>query len=341
MSAAAGRRFGPYETLALIGAGGMGEVFKARDTRLDRIVAVKTSRDEFSDRFAREARTVAALNHPHIAALYDVGTDYLVMEYVEGETLRGPLALPRALLYARQILAALDAAHRKGIVHRDLKPANIMVSKSGVKLLDFGLAQMKQGGPLGDQTQTMAISAEGSIAGTLHYMSPEQLQGKPADARSDIFAFGLVLYEMLTGRRAFDGDNAASVISAIMTAEAPPLDELKPVTPPALERILRQCLAKDPDERWQSAADIRRALDLLETVPAASPAARAPRRRWWWAVAAFALGALACRRRPASGRSQAAPALDVPPHHLLRARAPPRALARRQTVGLFLERREG
>ena len=292
MSAAAGRHFGPYETIGLIGAGGMGEVFKARDTRLDRIVAVKTSRDEFSDRFAREARTVAALNHPHIAALYDVGPDYLVMEYVEGETLRGPLPLPRALLYAGQILEALDAAHRRGVVHRDLKPANIMVAKSGVKLLDFGLAQMKQGGPLGDQTQTMAISAEGSIAGTLNYMSPEQLQGKPADARSDIFAFGLVFYEMLTGRRAFDADNAASVISAIMTAEPPALDELKPVTPPALERILKQCLAKDPDERWQSAADIRRAFELLETVPAGATPARAPRARWWWAAAAFALGAL-------------------------------------------------
>src|SRR5436305_9369126 len=213
------RTFGPYEILAPIGAGGMGEVFKARDTRLDRIVALKTSREQFTDRFAREARAAAALNHPHIATLHDVGPDYLVMEFVEGETLRGPLPAARALAYARQILDALDAAHRKGITHCDLKPANIMVAKSGIKLLDFGLAQVKQKLKLDDRTTTMAMPVEGAIEGTLQYMAPEQLQGKPADARTDIFAFGLVLYEMLSGKRAFVGDNAASVISAIMTAE--------------------------------------------------------------------------------------------------------------------------
>src|SRR5215469_1583824 len=238
MSDESASKFGPYQVIEPIGEGGMGKVFKARDTRLDRIVALKISHAQFSDRFAREAHATAALNHPHIATLYDVGPDYLVMEFVEGETLRGPLPLARALLYAGQILEALEAAHRKGIVHRDLKPANVMVSKSGVKLLDFGLAQVKAPLTAGDQTATMAISTEGTIAGTLQYMSPEQLQGKEADGRSDIFAFGLVLYEMLTGHRAFEGSNAATVISAIMTAEPPALHLQKSAVPPALERVL-------------------------------------------------------------------------------------------------------
>jgi eukaryotic-like serine/threonine-protein kinase len=203
MSYESAGKFGPYQVIAPIGEGGMGQVFKARDTRLDRIVALKISRAQFSDRFAHEARATAALNHPHIATLYDVGPDYLVMEFVEGETLRGPLPLARAMLYAEQILEALEA-HRKGIVHRDLKPANVMVSKSGVKLLDFGLAQVKAPATGDDQTATMTLSTEGAIAGTLQYMAPEQLQGKQADSRSDIFAFGLTFYEMLTGRRAFD-----------------------------------------------------------------------------------------------------------------------------------------
>jgi Tol biopolymer transport system component/predicted Ser/Thr protein kinase len=285
---AAGESYGPYEVLAPIGAGGMGEVFKARDRRLDRIVALKTSREQFTDRFAREARAAAALNHPHIATLHDVGPDYLVMEFVEGETLRGPLPLPRALLYARQILQALDAAHRKGIVHCDLKPANILVAKSGIKLLDFGLAQMKQRPQVRDETATMALPPEGMIAGTLQYMAPEQLQGKPPDARTDIFAFGLVLYEILTGRRAFEADNAASVISAIMTAEPAP----QVAEHPALDRIIRRCLAKDPDERWQSAADIAHALDLVETAPAAAEPPQRKGLAWWWPAAAFVAGAL-------------------------------------------------
>src|SRR3954470_744089 len=178
------RNFGPYQVIAPIGEGGMGQVFKARDTRLDRIVALKISHAQFTDRFAHEARATAALNHPHIATLYDVGPDYLVMEFVEGETLRGPLPAARALLYGGQILEALEAAHRKGIVHRDLKPANIMVAKMGVKLLDFGLAQVKAPATGDDQTATMALSTEGAIAGTLQYMAPEQLQGKQADSRS-------------------------------------------------------------------------------------------------------------------------------------------------------------
>jgi len=293
MPLASGDRLGPYEILCPIGAGGMGEVYKARDTRLDRIVALKVSQAQFSDRFALEAHATAALNHPNIAALYDVGPDYLVMEFVDGETLRGPVPVSRALLLGQQILEALDAAHRKGIVHRDLKPANIMVTKRGAKLLDFGLAQMQSPVTVGDTTVTMALSLEGAISGTLQYMSPEQLQGKPADARSDIFAFGLVFYEMLTGRRAFEGDNAASVISAVMTAEPPAIELDRLGVPPALERVLKQCLSKDPDERWQSAADIRRALELVELGP--TPAQTAPPRKrfpWAWVAGAAAVGAL-------------------------------------------------
>src|SRR5437773_74816 len=211
MSLSAGTRLGPHEILSLIGAGGMGEVYKARDTRLDRIVAIKVSKEQFSERFEREARAVAALNHPHICQVYDVGPNYLVMEFVEGPPLKGPLPVEKAVEYAGQILDALDAAHRKGITHRDLKPANILVTKQGIKLLDFGLA--KQTAPLKETDVTNAMTQQGQIVGTLQYMSPEQLQSKEADARSDLFAFGCVLYEMLTGKRAFGGQNAASVLA--------------------------------------------------------------------------------------------------------------------------------
>src|SRR5712692_5508310 len=221
MPLTAGERLGPYEVLALIGTGGMGEVWKARDTRLDRIVAIKVSHEKFSERFEREARAVAALNHPRICTLHDVGPNYLVMEYVEGTPLRGPLPLERAVEYAGQILDALDAAHQKGIIHRDLKPTNILVTKQGIKLLDFGLA--KQAAPLKDVDVTRALTNQGQIVGTLQYMSPEQLQGKEADARSDLFAFGCVLYEMLSGKRAFDGASSASVIAAILEREPVPL----------------------------------------------------------------------------------------------------------------------
>src|SRR6266571_1708190 len=214
-----GDRLGPYEIVAPIGAGGMGEVYNARDTRLDRVVAIKVSREQFSERFEREARAVAALNHPHICQLYDVGPNYLVMEFVEGAPLQGPVPIEKAVEYAGQILDALDAAHHKGIIHRDLKPANILVTKQGIKLLDFGLA--KQSGPLKetDGTLTAGLTSQGQILGTLQYMSPEQLHGKEADARSDLFSFGCVLYEMLTGRRAFEGQSAASVIAAILERE--------------------------------------------------------------------------------------------------------------------------
>ena len=255
-----GDKLGPYEILAPIGAGGMGEVWKARDTRLDRIVAIKTSSEKFSDRFGREARAIAALNHPNICQIYDVGPDYIVMEYVEGPEIKGPLPLDLALKVAIQLAGALEAAHRKSITHRDLKPANILTTKSGVKVLDFGLAKFEVLKPKPDgATQTMALTEEGSIVGTLQYMAPEQLQGKPTDARSDIFSFGCVLYEILTGKRAFRGDNQATLIAAIMDRDPEPLT----VNQPMLERIVKKCLAKDPDDRWQSASDLKSQLEWV------------------------------------------------------------------------------
>src|SRR6202035_2311262 len=238
MSIAAGTRLGSYEVVAQIGVGGMGEVYRARDTRLDRIVAIKVlpthlaDRPELRERFEREARTIASLNHPHICTLHDVGhqdgIDYLVMEYVEGETLaarlvKGPLPLDQVLKYAIEIADALDKAHRKGITHRDLKPGNIMLTKSGTKLLDFGLAKLKQEVTPADvqlsqlPTANEPLTAQGTIVGTLQYISPEQLEGKDVDARTDIFAFGAVVYEIATGKRAFEGKSQASVISAIMS----------------------------------------------------------------------------------------------------------------------------
>ena len=256
MRLSAGTRLGPYEIQTPLGAGGMGEVYRARDSRLDRTVAVKISVKEFSERFEREARAVAALNHPHICTLYDVGPNYLVMEYIEGAPLKGPLPLEEALRLAVQIAEALDAAHCKGIIHRDLKPSNVMVTKAGVKLLDFGLAKIHAAPAAADETITKALTSEGALLGTLQYMSPEQLQGQEADARSDVFAFGLVLYEMLTGKRAFQASSQASLIGAILHTEPPPVSSVLPVTPPALDRLIRKCIAKDPDNRWQNARDI-------------------------------------------------------------------------------------
>jgi eukaryotic-like serine/threonine-protein kinase len=254
MPQSAATRLGPYEILALVGAGGMGEVYKARDTRLDRTVVIKVSQEQFSNRFEREARAVAALNHPHICQLYDVGPNYLVMEFVEGAALAGPLSLDKAIEYAGQVLDALDTAHRKGITHRDLKPANILVTRQGIKLLDFGLA--KHGAPLMEADSTLAaLTVKGQILGTLQYMSPEQLQGREADARSDLFSFGCVLYEMLSGKRAFEGQSAASVIAAILEREPARLD----ATPP-LARVIATCLKKDPEQRFQNALDLKRAL---------------------------------------------------------------------------------
>ena len=260
MPLAIGERLGPYEIIAPLGSGGMGEVYKARDTRLDRVVAVKVSKQEFTERFEREARAVAALNHPHICQLYDVGPNYLVMEYVEGSPLKGPLPLDKALEYAAQIASALDAAHTHKVTHRDLKPGNVLVTKSaGVKLLDFGLAKIDKPFTADHTTVAQGLTAQGSIVGTLLYMSPEQLNGLEAGPRSDIFSFGLVLYEMITGTRAFEGATPASVIAAILERPAPSIAD---VAPPALDRVLKRCLEKDPENRWQTARDLRAALEL-------------------------------------------------------------------------------
>ena len=250
---------GPYVLLAPIGAGGMGEVWKARDTRLNRMVAVKRLKSQHSARFEREARVIAALNHPHICQIFDVGPDYLVLEYIEGQPLLsrakpGPLAVEEAVRLATQIAEALDAAHRKGVVHRDLKPANIMVTSEGsVKLLDFGLAkQTPHSDEAGiDETETI----EGTVMGTADYMAPEQVEGKHLDARSDIFSFGAVLYELLSGRRAFHGENPISTMAAILHTEPVPLD-----APAALQQIVKRCLAKPPEQRYQTVAELREAL---------------------------------------------------------------------------------
>jgi len=293
MTLAAGVRLGPYEVVGPLGAGGMGEVYKARDTRLGRTVALKVlpagaaSDAKRRHRFEQEARAASALNHPHICVLHDIGCEtpapdtrpaaatdgpvpFLVMEYLDGQTLAdrlctGPLSLAQALEIGAQIADALATAHRHGIVHRDLKPANVMLTKSSgalqAKLLDFGLAKLKApsaqpGADLSALSTQDPSTTPGAVMGTLPYMAPEQLEGKEADARTDLFAFGCVLYEMLTGRRAFAGKTKASVISAIMTSEPAPVTSLQPVTPPALERLVTACLAKDPDERRQSAHDL-------------------------------------------------------------------------------------
>ncbi len=278
MAILSGKRLGPYEILSTIGAGGMGEVYRAKDTRLDRIVAVKVlpehlaDRSDLSERFEREARTIASLNHPHICTLYDIGrqdgTDFLVMEYLEGETLarrlmKGPLPLEQVLQFAVEIADALDKAHRKGVTHRDLEPGNIMLTKSGSKLLDFGLAKLRKDAapaiPLSQlptATAKDAVTEEGTILGTLQYMAPEQLEAKEVDARTDIFAFGALIYEMATGKRAFEGKNQASVIGAILKDDPPPISTLQPMTPPALDRAVKKCLSKESEKRWQGASDL-------------------------------------------------------------------------------------
>jgi Tol biopolymer transport system component/predicted Ser/Thr protein kinase len=278
-----GQSLGPYRIESFIAAGGMGQVYRATDTRLNRGVAIKVCAGRFSERFAREATVIASLNHPHICHLYDVGPQYLVMEFVEGTPLRGPLPLQQAMEYAGQILDALDAAHRKGVTHRDLKPANILITRQGIKLLDFGLA--KQSGPLQETDVTRALTQQGEIVGTLQYMPPEQLQGKEADARSDLFSFGCVLYEMLSGKRAFEGQSAASVIAAVLEREPAPLD----LAPP-LERVIRTCLAKDPEQRFQNARDLKR--DLAWAAEQA-PVRAAPESRRWWVGGAAAVVLLA------------------------------------------------
>jgi Tol biopolymer transport system component len=278
---AAGSRLGPYEIVAPLGAGGMGEVYRARDTRLGRDVAVKVLPPHLAEtpearaRFDREARTISQLSHPHICTLHDIGRqdgiDYLVMELVDGETLarrleKGALPVAEVLTLGRQIAQALDRAHRAGVVHRDLKPGNVMLTKGGAKLLDFGLARALGLAPTTDAmsqspTMTGPLTAEGTIVGTFQYMSPEQLEGREADARSDLWALGCVLYEMTTGVRAFNGGSQASLIAAIMERQPPPLSSVQPVTPPQLERVVTRCLQKDPDARFQSAGDLAFALE--------------------------------------------------------------------------------
>jgi serine/threonine protein kinase len=284
MTLAPGTRLGPYEIQSPLGAGGMGEVYKARDTRLDRTVAIKVlpepvaSDPELKQRFEREAKTLAALSHPHICPVFDVGSqdgiDYLVMERLEGETLaqrlsRGALPLDQALQVAIQIADALDKAHRKGIVHRDLKPGNIMLTKVGAKLLDFGLAKLRPittaGGIAlsGAPTASSPLTGAGSILGTFQYMAPEQLEGQEADARTDIFAFGALVFEMVTGKKAFEGKSQASLIAAIITSDPAPMSSVQPVSPPALDRVIKKCLSKEPDRRWQTTSDLE---DELEWV---------------------------------------------------------------------------
>jgi hypothetical protein len=311
MSLAAGTKLGPYEVLAPIGAGGMGEVYRARDTRLGREVAVKVLPTEFSSdpdrlhRFEQEARLASSLDHPHILALHDVGSHegapYLVTELLEGRSLRevlerGPLPSRKAVEYAQQIARGLSAAHAKGIVHRDLKPGNVFVTTDGrVKILDFGLAKLTQPDPRdAEGSEVSTKTAEGRVAGTVGYMSPEQVRGRPADPRSDIFAFGAVLYEMLSGRRAFSGGSAADTMTAILTKDPEELSRPGLVVPASLERIVRRCLEKDPEERFQSARDVAFALEAESgTGSGTRTEAAAPRRRRWRWVAAIAALALA------------------------------------------------
>ena len=314
-----GTRLGPYSVTAQIGAGGMGEVYRARDTRLDRTVAIKVLPEhvaadpDLKQRFEREARTVAALNHPHICTLYDIGSqdgiDFLVMEYLEGQTLaqrleKGALPLDQALQIAIDMTDALDKAHRQGIVHRDLKPGNIMLTKAGAKLLDFGLAKLRKTGTFGATlasaaaTQSEPLTGQGTILGTVQYMAPEQLEGKEADPRTDIFALGAVLHEMVTGEKTFRGESQASLVGSILKDEPRPLSELRPVSPLMLDRVVKKCVAKDPEDRWQSAHDLTDELKWVaeggSTV--VGPVAALPPHKSWervWMLAAVVSSLLA------------------------------------------------
>ena len=306
MALAPGTRLGPYEIVAPLGAGGMGEVYRARDTRLNREVAVKILSatagfsSDLKQRFEREAKAISALNHPHICTLHDIGnhegTDFLVMELLEGQTLadrleRGPLPLEQSLTIGEQIADALERAHRKGIVHRDLKPGNIVLTKSGAKLLDFGLAKpvVHHMAVTVEATRSQPITAEGAIIGTYQYMAPEQIEGREADARTDIFALGAVLYEMATGKRAFEGKSQISVASAILEKDPPAISSVQPVSPPELDRVVATCLAKDPERRWQSAQDVRLELGFVRTAAGAPRRPPDARRMWPWAAMGAAL----------------------------------------------------
>ena len=325
MALTAHTRLGPYEILAPIGAGGMGEVYKANDTRLDRAVAIKILPAHFAEsaerrqRFEREAKAISQLNHPHICTLYDVGEQdgihYLVMEYIEGETLaerlkKGALPLDKAIEYGIQMADGLAKAHRAGIVHRDLKPANIMLTKLGVKLLDFGLAKPIEPHAAVDgsdaPTRQKNLTEPRTIVGTLQYMAPEQLEGDDVDARTDLFAFGAVLYEMVTGRKAFAGESQASLITAIMSSEPPPPSETS-----ALDRLVAQCLTKDPEERMQSSHDVMLQLQSIgDANTLVRPTVR-QRFRLAWLTAAIVLTAVVTGLLVSNlGRTQALPERD-------------------------------
>src|SRR5713101_7824568 len=316
-----GSKLGPYEILAPAGSGGMGEVYRARDTRLDRTVAIKilpgylSEKPDAKQRFEREARAISSLQHPNICTLFDIGsqngTDYLVMEYLEGETLadrltKGPLPPEQVLKYGIEIAEGLEKAHRSGIIHRDLKPGNIMLTKSGAKLMDFGLAKASSVAPVSGLTATFAtpeashpLTAAGMMVGTFQYMAPEQVEGQEADSRSDIFALGAVLYEMATGKRAFSGKSHASIVAAILASDPQPISAVQPMSPPALDRVVKGCLAKDPDERWQTAHDVKLQLQWIAEggSQAGIPAPVSKRRRLshnvaWVVAAVCALAAI-------------------------------------------------
>jgi eukaryotic-like serine/threonine-protein kinase len=310
MPLSSGEQLGHYKILSMIGKGGMGEVYLGTDTRLGRSVAIKVSSREFNDRFEREAHAISTLNHPNICTLHDVGPNYLVMEYLEGETLskiieRGPLPPDKALTYAVQIVDALAAAHAKGVIHRDLKPGNIIITKNGAKVLDFGLAKISAEkisleSAANIQTITEPITRAGAVLGTLYYMPPEQVEGKDTDERSDIFSFGVVLYEMITGHRPFSGDTQAAVLASLLKDPPPPMSQYQPAVPRALERVVRKCLEKKPEDRWHSARDLKPTLELIDLdapgmstssastsvpIPVQTPA----QRKWLWLALAGAL----------------------------------------------------
>jgi len=319
MSLQPGQKLGSYEIVSQAGAGGMGEVYKARDPRLDRTVAIKVLPErtagsaDLKERFAREAKAISSLNHPNICVLYDVGhedgRDYLVMEFLEGESLadrltKGAIPIPETLKIAIQVADALDNAHRQGLIHRDLKPGNVMLCRDGAKLLDFGLAKLTidEGKPdsLSGLTLTSPLTMDGTLIGTMQYMAPEQLEGKEADARSDIFAFGALLYEMATGKRPFEGTSQASLIASVLKENPPAVSVIQPMVPPMLDQAISQCLEKDPDNRWQTAGDLKRALMWVQSggsqVGMPAPVAKRKRIRervQWGLIAALFLVAAA------------------------------------------------
>ena len=364
---APGTRLGSFAIESFVGAGGMGEVYKARDTRLDRHVAIKVLRsDTAADprsraRFTFEARAIARLTHPRICALHDIahsdGVDFLVMELLEGETLadrlrRESLSLGEALHIALEIGAALSAAHARGIVHRDLKPGNVMLTPTGARLLDFGLAYLKaRDVPTGEAARTTVSgaieSASGLIVGTLRYMAPEQLEGKDVDARADIFAFGIVLYEMIAGRTPFEGTTTASLMTAILSSEPPPMAAVKPVAPVSLERLIRTCLAKNPDERWASMHDVLMQLEWIASDTTAGPAsaveksANPHRVRVFWSAAAVLLVAVAAGalwwnlRPPAAKAGMLVLSVSPPQGIVLAAESPPAISADGRRLGFI------